>query len=113
MENSSRLSISSAALPSRASEAQCSNRTCRNVSLRPHELDSTIAVTSSGCLIAHSWQMAPPMEEPIATHGASPSAWCSACASSARSAMRYGPGVIGLRPMPRLSNVTQRRAGLR
>jgi hypothetical protein len=52
--------------------------------------------------------MAPPMDEPIATHGSSFSAWCSACTSAARSGIVYGPGVIGLRPMPRLSNVTQR-----
>jgi hypothetical protein len=58
------------------------------VSLRPHVLESTSPETSLGCRIAHSWQMAPPMDEPIATHGSSPSARWIACASAASSDMR-------------------------
>src|SRR5580658_6954830 len=76
-------------------------------------LDRMTAETSAGYLSAHSWQMAPPMDDPMARHGGRCRAWWSACTSSAKPATLYGPGVIGLRPMPRLSKVTHLYSGVR
>lgn len=48
------------------------------------------------------------IEEPTALTRSSASADTNSCTSSAICLTEYGPGVIGLPPIPRLSNVTRR-----